>query len=71
MLLDVYGVNEYDGQGCLIKYLNKTSLRKMEKEMGREPVRKFSEWLDAYKVVSVSDGETITIGHRIKRIKRH
>jgi hypothetical protein len=69
-LLDRFGQAQYDGHGGLIRFFNNKSVRRMEKAMGREPVRCLSQWLDAYKVVSVSDGETITIGHRHQRIFR-
>lgn len=70
-LLDLYGHEQYDGHGGLILYLDKKSIRQMERDMGREPVRRLAEWHDAYKVRSVEDGCTITIGHRTKRIRRN
>lgn len=69
-LLDRFGQIQYDGHGGLIKYFNNKSIRKMERTMGRQPVRFFTQWLNAYKVVSVMSGETITIGHRHERIHR-
>ena len=69
-LLDLYGHELYDGHGGLVHYFDKTSRRRMERDLGREPVRRLSEWLDAYKVISSRDGITITIGHRYKRINR-
>ena len=68
--LDDYGEEQYDGHGGVILFLSKQSRRRMERDMGREPVRRLSEWLDAYKVVSSHDGQTITIGHRNRRIPR-
>ncbi len=69
-LLDLYGHELYDGHGGLVFYFDKASRRRMEKDLGREPVRRLSEWLDAYKVTSCRDGITITVGHRYMRIKR-
>lgn len=69
-LLDAYGREDYDGHGGLVRYFDKRSLRRMEREMGREPVRMLARWHDAYKVVSVRDGGLITIGHRYRRIIR-
>lgn len=69
--LDLYGHEHYDGHGGVILYLDKLSIRQMERDMGREPVRRMSEWLDAYKVKSSFDGNTITTGHRTKRIRRN
>lgn len=69
-LLDHFGHAQYDGHGGLIRYFDNKSVLKMEKAMGRQPVRCLSHWLDAYKVVNVEDGATITIGHRYQRIYR-
>lgn len=64
---DAYGRESYDGHGCVVVYLDKTSLRRMEKDMGREPVRCLAAWHDAYKVQRTADGATITIDHRTER----
>jgi len=68
-LLEAYGEEQHDGNGAVILYLNKASIRRMERDMGRRPVARLSEWLDAYKV-RTTDGKTITIGHRYRRIGR-
>lgn len=69
-ILDRYGAEEYDGHGGLIRYLTKSSIRQMERDMGRAPVRQLAQWRDAYKVTSCSDGFTITTGHLCSRIRR-
>lgn len=68
-LLDQYGQEVHDGNGGTILYLDKLSIRNMERDMGRRVVARLSEWLKAYKV-QTSDGKTITIGHRYQRIWR-
>lgn len=68
--LDEYGEEQFDGHGGVIVFLTKRSRRRMEREMGREPVRRLEEFLDTYKIVSSHDGHTITLGHRTKRIPR-
>lgn len=68
-MLDRYGVDEYDGHGCLTRYISKESLRQMERDWGRPWVSQFEPWLNVYKVCS-ADGQTITIGHRFRRIRR-
>lgn len=68
-LLDRYGHEQHDGHGAVILYLDKQSIRSMERDLGRRPVARLAEWLDAYKV-RTSDGQTITIGHRTRRIWR-
>ena len=67
--LDFYGIEEYDGNGAVIVYLCKSSIRSMEKDLGKRPVSRMSEWLNAYKV-RTTGGETITVGFRRNRIRR-
>ncbi len=67
--LDLYGQEEHDGHGAITLYLNKESIRQMERDFGRRPVSRLAEWFDAYKVKS-TDGRTITIGHRKRRLWR-
>lgn len=68
-LLDLYGQEQHDGHGAVILYLNKASIRRMERDLGRRPVARLSEWFNAYKVQG-SDGRTVTIGHRTRRLWR-
>jgi hypothetical protein len=68
--LDEFGEEDYDGRGTVRIFFNRRSIRAMERAFGRRPVRRMSEYLDAYKVESVSDGQVITIGHRFKRVWR-
>lgn len=68
--LDRYGAEQYDGHGAVVVYLNKASIRRMERDLGRRPVSRLSEWFDVYKVRAISDGMTITTGHRTERIRR-
>lgn len=68
-LLEHYGQEEHDGRGAVIVYLNKHSIRKMERDLGRRPVSKLAEWFDAYKV-RAADGRTITMGRRSRRLWR-
>jgi hypothetical protein len=69
-LLDLYGSEQYDGRGGVVLFLNKDSIRRMERDMGREPVRRLSTWRNAYKVKSSLDGCTITTGFCSERIWR-
>jgi hypothetical protein len=68
--LDQFGEETYDGHGGVLRFFSHASLRSMEREFGRAPVRKLAEFLDIYKVESSHDGHVITIGHRTKRINR-
>jgi len=69
-LLDLYGNEQHDGHGGVVIYLGKDSIRRMERDMGREPVRRLDTWRNAYKVRSCDDGQTITTGLRISKIRR-
>ena len=68
--LDLYGEEEYDGHGGIRRFFTRTSIRNLEKDCGRQIISKLSEYFDCYKVASSSSNETITLGHRTKRIKR-
>jgi len=68
-LLDLYGQEEHVGHGAVILYLDKKSIRNMERDLGGRPVARFSEWLDAYKVKD-GNGRTITFGHRYRHLWR-
>lgn len=68
--LDGYGEESYDGMGARVIFFSKKSIRKMEREFGRAPVRKLSEWLDVYKVEDTATSRIITIGHRFRRLRR-
>ncbi|WON72895.1 hypothetical protein [Nitrosospira sp. Is2] len=68
-LLDLYGQEEHDGRGAITLYLNKNSIRNMERDLGRRVVSRLAEWLDAFKIKS-TDGRTITVGHRTRRLWR-
>lgn len=69
-LLDLYGHNEYDGNGKVVTYLNKNSRHAIARDLGQAIVAKLDCWMDAYKVVDSVAGFTVTIGHRYKRIFR-
>lgn len=68
--LELYGKERYDGNGGLLFQFDSKSIRAIERAIGREPVRRLSEYFDAYKVVSSHDGHTITVGRLHKRINR-
>jgi hypothetical protein len=67
--LDQFGEELYDGHGAIIRYFSRASRRAMERQFGSNPVKKMSEFLNAYKVES-HEGTVITTGHLTKRIKR-
>lgn len=67
-----YGEENYDGHGGIIRFFTGSCIRKMERDFGREPVRRMSEFLNCYLVESI-DGAVVTVGrrHRSKRINHH
>lgn len=68
--LDAYGEAFYDGRGGMQLVFTRKSVRRMERDFGREPMRRMHEYMTAYKVVDSRDGVCITIGHRYKHLWR-
>lgn len=62
-LLD-YGEETFNGHGLIIRYFTSQSIRRMERDFGREPLRRLSEYLRCYLVESAHDGAVITVGKR-------
>jgi hypothetical protein len=71
-LLD-YGDEIFDGHGGVVRCFSPSGLRKMEREIGRAPLKRMSEYLRCYLVQSTSDGTIVTVGkrHKRKHIWRH
>lgn len=68
-LLDLYGEEEHEGNGVVVRYFSKWSIRRMERDFGRRAAGRLSDWFDVYKVMTL-DGLIITTGHRTRRIHR-
>lgn len=68
--LDEFGEVQYDDNGAVVRYFSRRSIRNMERTFGSAPVRRMSEYFDAYKVESSRDGTVITVGHRRRRVRR-
>ena len=62
-LLD-FGDEQFDGHGGVIRYFSKKCIKKLEREVGRQPVARMSEYLRCYLVQSSGDGKVITLGKR-------
>lgn len=69
-LLDQYGHEEYDGQGGIQVHFDKCGLGSIERDLGKDTVRRLGNWLNAYKIRSSRDGATITVGYRYRHIWR-
>lgn len=59
-----YGDEEFDGHGGVVRYFSKQCIRKLERELGRESIKRMSEFLRCYLVQSSKDGVVITVGKR-------
>jgi len=59
-----YGEEQFDGHGGVIHYFSRNSVRRIERDLGTVPVRRMSEYLRCYMVVSSTDGDVITLGKR-------
>lgn len=68
-LLDRFGQEQHDHQGAVVVFFDKDSRRRMERELGRHAVACISQWLNVYKVRG-TNGHTITVGYRTRRIRR-
>ena len=68
--LAAYGQEVHDHRrGAVIRHFTRDARRRLERDIGREPVRRMHEYLDAYAVFG-TDGTVITAGHRYERIRR-
>lgn len=63
-----YGAEVHDKRGCTVRFFDKPAKRRLERAVGREPVRRMKDKLACYMVEG--DGRVITTGHRRRRIKR-
>jgi hypothetical protein len=68
--LDEFGDEEYDGLGGVRIFFSRRSIRRLERVVGRLPVRLLSHLLDAYKVESTRDGSTLTYARKTARMRR-
>lgn len=71
-LLD-YGVEQYGRGGVVIRYFSSTCVRQLERDVGREPVKRMHEFLRCYLVQDSSSGSVITVGKRYpsKHVWKH
>ena len=69
-VLDLYGNEQHDGHGGVIRYLDKASIQDIEQDMGRQSARRLENSYNTYKVINSMHGITVTMGHRYTRIWR-
>ena len=71
-LLD-YGEEVFDGHGGVVRFFSPQCIRRMEREIGKAPLKRMSEFLRCYLVQGSNDGAIITVGKRFpnRHIWRH
>ncbi|MBP8168591.1 MAG: hypothetical protein KAX99_02905 [Azonexus sp.] len=71
-LLD-YGAEQFDGHGGVVRYFSNECIRQMERDIGKVPLTRMSEYLRCYLVQCSSNGSVITVGkrHGTQHIRRH
>src|SRR5881394_2553418 len=68
--LDEFGEQEYDGHGGVRIFFSRQSIRRLERAVGRLPVRRLSHLLDTYRIESSRDGSTVTYARKTGRMWR-
>lgn len=64
--LERFGEERHDHHGAVILHFSKRSVRRLERDVGRDPVRRMRDYLLCYAVIA--EGNVITVGKRYKRI---
>ncbi len=59
-----YGDEQFDGKGGVIRFFSKEGIRRLEKDVGSDPLKRLSEFMRCYLVQSSKDGSVITQGKR-------
>ena len=63
-----YGREAHDHRGCRIVRFDKSSRRRVARELGDTLFRRVERYLDAYAVVGPDDA-VLTVGHRRRRFE--
>jgi len=63
-MLQRFGKRSYDHHGGVIRFLDRSSRRLVERHLGSQAYRRLHEFQDAYLVEAVDSGVIITCGHR-------
>ena len=68
-----YGAEIFDSHGGVVRYFSAQSIRHMEGDIGKEELKRMSEYLRCYLVQSSLDGAVLTVGkrHANKHFWRH
>lgn len=68
-LLD-YSRADHQPGGSQIVYLDKRARRRLERELEGEALKTLGKRLSTYAVLA-RDGAVVTVGHRVRRIRRY
>jgi hypothetical protein len=68
--LDEFGDEEYDGFGGVRVFFSRRSIRRLERAVGRLPVRRLSHLLNVYRVESSRSGSALTYARKTMRTWR-
>ena len=68
-LLEEFGDEEHDGHGCIRLFFSHRSIRKMKQALGHQAVPLYKRFFRAYKVESVSTGETVTLAWQTQHLR--
>lgn len=68
--LETYGRETHAGGCSVILSFDKPARRRLERAIGREPVRRMKQWLNAYAVMG-ENGTLLTVGYRYRRLPHH
>lgn len=66
-----YGEKQHDGHGGICRYFSKKSRQRLERDFGREPIRRLNNYLNSYLIEACGTGQIITVGKRYAHIERH
>ena len=65
-----FGRAEHQRGGSSLVYLDRGGERRIRLELGEEARRRLGKRVRAY-VVLAADGTVVTVGHRVRRVKRY
>ena len=69
-LLLEHGEVKHDGHGGKVVYLNKQKRDFLRADIGKKIYTKIEKQLSAYAVISEDEEVLITVGHRLKKVRR-
>lgn len=64
--LQLYGEEQHDHKGGTVHFFSKHSWKVLKHKVGKEPLRRMSDFRNAYLIES--NGVVLTVGHRFKHI---